>query len=771
MALRYTVLVDDKGNAVYKRSTKNIKKMGKAAANTGAVFKGVFASAAVIGAIRGLGRAISAGAMAFGNFEKEMSKVKAISGANTREFAALEKKAKDLGKTTMFSAGQSAAAFTELSKMGFKANETIAASEGVLNLAAIAQVEMAEAATTAAGTLRGFGLDVSETNRVVDVMATSFTSSALDNEKWTESMKMVAPVSRLAGVGLEETAGALSVLADRQIAGSLAGTGMRRVLIELASSSSKVGKVLGGASLETHSLGELLKMLRERGLGVTEMQDLFGKRAFAAASVLVDQADVIDKLTEKYKNSEGAAKSMAQTMLDNIWGNVKLAISALEGLAIAIIQPFSPLIQRAIKGFTSIVAKLAEGFEAADVKIKAISKAFQEIFMGRNVNNADQLNLIVQGIALGFRILAKAALYVSGGIKTLFIGIKSLIDMLQALSARAMQAAFSLKGIFSAEAREKAKVWAGIVKKESLELTNNVREIENVWGSVGVAIDAINKPLERVKKNTEEVTKTTKPLVAPDLVEDEKTGDAEDSTKKLQLLGLQKELRLALIQDAQQKELVQLEDWMEAKSIIAGNNEVELTKLVEVYEMKRTEIKKKHAEEDRKIEQQRALQVIQTTGMMIGAIGELAAANKASKEELKAIRTAEVVANTAAGIMSAFGQGLPFPIALAQAVAIGILGVAQIQRIHSEKMAGGGRVMGAGNATSDNIPALLSPDERVLSVGDVARLGGHQRIQEAIDQGGGSSAPIINIQGNVIGRSEWLRDELIPALQDEMERA
>lgn len=768
MALKYQILVDDKGNAVFIKSTKNIKKMGKAASKTGSVFKGVFASAAVIGAIRKLGQAISLATMSFVSYEKEMSKVKAISGATSSEFAALEKKAKELGRTTMFSASQSAAAFTELSKMGFKANETIEASEGVLSLAAVAQIEMAEAATTAAGTLRGFGLDVSQMTGVVDIMAASFTSSALDNEKWTESMKMVSPIARLANVSLTETAAALSVLADRQIAGSLAGTGMRRVLIELSSSTSKAGKALGGASLKTHSLGELLNKLREKGFGVTEMQELFGKRAFAVAAVLADQSKVIGELNEKYQNSEGAAKEMSDIMLKNVWGSAKLAASALEGLAIAIIQPFSPVIMKVIDGFTFVVSELAGHFETVGEKIGIVARSISMIFTGSNLDNARQFELVITSITTVFRLFAKSAIIVSAAVKTLWIGFKNIIDLVQAFIAGAIGMGQALRGIFSAKAAVSAQMWGKIASDNLKEVGNNINDIKGVWETVGIALALLDKPLQKVLKTTKEIKKST--VIATPDTQGGGTLDGDKDKGAAARLALQRELRLELIKDAQDKELEQLANWMEDKSIIAGANEAMLTDLVTVEEQKRIAIKKKFADEEKKLNRERAIQSLQTVGMMLGGISSLGEALGASKETLKGIRSAEVVANTAAGIMSAFGQGLPFPLAVGQSIAIGLLGMAQLARINSEKMAEGGRVLGSGNSTSDNVRAWLSPDEHVLSVKDVARLGGHNRIQQSIDNGVGGSRGDVHIHGNVIGQEDYVRDHLMPQIQEEMMR-
>ena len=77
-------------------------------------------------------------------------------------------------------------------------------------------------------------------------MAASFTSSALNLDRFTESMKFVAPVARAAGFSLEETTAILGNLANNGIAGSIAGNGLKNILLRLADANSKLSQKLGG---------------------------------------------------------------------------------------------------------------------------------------------------------------------------------------------------------------------------------------------------------------------------------------------------------------------------------------------------------------------------------------------------------------------------------------------------------------------------------------------------------------------------------------------
>jgi len=167
------------------------------------------------------------------DFEASMAKVKAVSGATAKEFDLLAASAKELGRTTVFTASEVAGLQLEFAKLGFTAVQINQVTEATLNLAQATGTDLAQAAEVAGATLGGFGLAASETGRVTDVMAAAFSSSALDIENFQESMKHVAPNAKAAGVSIEEASAMLAVLSKAGIKGGIAGTALRRILQEM----------------------------------------------------------------------------------------------------------------------------------------------------------------------------------------------------------------------------------------------------------------------------------------------------------------------------------------------------------------------------------------------------------------------------------------------------------------------------------------------------------------------------------------------------------
>ena len=288
-------------------------------------FKGALISTgvgAIVVAVGGLVTLMSKSLGKAKEFSQAMSGVAAVSGASAEELAALTQSAKDLGSTTAFTAVQVSELQTELAKLGFTTSEIIDATAATLDLAASLDVGLADAATLAGSTLRSFGLDTSETQRVVDVMAKSASSSALDFNSLTESLKLVAPTSRAVGLTIEETTAMLGALANSGLKGSIAGTGLSKTFIALSQKGLTLEEAFAKINSSSNKLNTAI--------------DLVGIVGAKSLQTLANSAGDIDVLTEALQGAEGAAKSIAETRLDNLAGDTTKLSSAWEGFLLNI---------------------------------------------------------------------------------------------------------------------------------------------------------------------------------------------------------------------------------------------------------------------------------------------------------------------------------------------------------------------------------------------------------------------------------------------------
>ena len=254
-------------------------------------------------------------------FEQGTANLASVLGTTSDKVKALTDDAKRLGASTIFTATEVAKLQTEFAKLGFTESEILKVTEGTLSLASATGTDLARAAEVAGSTLRGFGLDADQTNRVTDVMASSFSKSALDMEKFAESMKFVAPIAKVAGISIEETTAMLGALANAGISGSNAGTALRQVISQM----DKTGK----------STSEALKDLAKEGLNLADAEGEVGKNAKTALLVLTDQTKQTEELTRAFENAEGSAEAMAKTQRETLGGSIKLLSSAFDGFILS----------------------------------------------------------------------------------------------------------------------------------------------------------------------------------------------------------------------------------------------------------------------------------------------------------------------------------------------------------------------------------------------------------------------------------------------------
>ena len=326
-----------------RKDTKNIAAMGRNLSMS------VTAPLALIGA---------SSFRTAADFEQSMAKVKAVSGATADEFAKLETNAKELGRTTRFTASEVSALQLEFAKLGFTSEEITQVTGATLNLAQATGSDLAQSAEVAGATLRAFGLDASETGHVTDVMAAAFSSSALDIDSFQDSMKYVAPVAKAAGVTLEEATAMLGQLANNGIKGSNAGTSLRRILQEVAGTGMDFGEAM------KKSAGEVINL--------ADAKDEVGRSASSAFLVLKEGMGDVDGLTAALEKSNGAAKKMADIMDDTAEGAFKKMMSAIEGAQIEIGSKLAPGMIKLAGVVTDVASKFSGMSEGAQMAIIAL---------------------------------------------------------------------------------------------------------------------------------------------------------------------------------------------------------------------------------------------------------------------------------------------------------------------------------------------------------------------------------------------------------------
>ncbi len=292
------------------------------------------------------------------DFEQSMNRVKALTGATGEDFEKLEERARELGETTQYSASQAANAMGFFAQAGFDATKIYDVLPDTLNLAASANLDLAQSADIVSNIMAGYGIEADQLGETVDILAKQFTSSNTDLSQLGEGFKFVGAVAKGLGTTFEETSAALGILSDAGLQGSVAGTGLRRVLSTLATESEKLGIQTTDAAGKLRPLADIMTDLEEKGLTTAEAMEIFGQRGGVAISTLLQQgSDTLRDYTERLSDVGGTAEEIANIQMEGLTGSMKRLKSAAEEAAISFTENILPAL-------TKIVEKIAAAFRA-----------------------------------------------------------------------------------------------------------------------------------------------------------------------------------------------------------------------------------------------------------------------------------------------------------------------------------------------------------------------------------------------------------------------
>jgi len=363
-------------------------------------------------------------------FEETMARLRGVTGATERQFAALTEKARELGSVTRFSASQAAEGLLSLSRIGFTVNESLASIGATLDLATAQSMDFATAADIAASAVRQFGLQASDTQRVADVFSNTANSAGTTVLDAAEAMKLAGTAAAAFGNDIESTAAAIGVLGDVSIRGTMAGTSLRGIMAELGKATGDQLKAIEDLGLsyddvnpKTTDLVTIFERLAAANFGVDEAMRIFTKRTFVAALALTKYSGKLRELTEANRAAKGTTRELAALMEDTLVGSFLALRSAVEE---TVLQTGDKGLGGSLKGLvdrmTDAVRILNESpgaFEDASeggrklaATLEGIGRAWDAVSTSFMLG-IDTIQFAIEGLIGGFHMAAIAALKVA----------------------------------------------------------------------------------------------------------------------------------------------------------------------------------------------------------------------------------------------------------------------------------------------------------------------------------------------------------------------
>ena len=450
-------------------------------------------------------------------FEMGMSTVQAISGATGDDLTALTDKAKEMGANTKFSATEAAEAMQYMAMAGWKTDDMLNGIEGIMNLAAASGEDLATTSDIVTDALTAFGLTAQDSAHFADILAQASSNANTNVSMMGETFKYVAPVAGAMGYSAEDVATAVGLMANSGIKASQAGTSLRTMLSRMAKPTKEVQAAMDalGISLtdsdgNMKSLHEVMGDLRTGFGGLSEAESitmatmLGGQEAMSGLLAIVNASDAdYQKLTDSIGACDGAAASMADTMQNNLKGQLTILGSAAQGLALEVYDSVKVALTDITKLGIDAVSNLTDGFKTGGV-MGMIEAA------GQMANAfAENLPVIIeQGLPLieGFteNLRANAGKLVDGGLNLILKLAQGLMDGLPAMLQHVPQIIINLAGVINDNAPKLLKAGVkliGILGKGLIQaipdivaaMPQIIQAIVSViqafnWGNLGINI-------------------------------------------------------------------------------------------------------------------------------------------------------------------------------------------------------------------------------------------------------------------------------------------
>lgn len=364
----------------YESGLKKAKQQGKTFSNdfaqkyTTAFEKGAKTLAKWGAAIGGAATAATGFAVKIGSsFESAMSETQAIFGIADKTsdaYQKLEATAREYGKSTQYSASESTNALKYMALAGWDVQQSTSALPGVLNLAAAASMDLAQASDMVTDYMSAFGIEADKSTYFADALAYAQNHANTTVDQLGQAFQNCAANMNASGQDFETTTALLEGMANQGTKGSLAGTQlaamMRDLTAKMKNGSISIGNTKIAVQDANGNFRDMTDILKDVSTATDGMGD--AQRATALSSVftadslkgvnliLNEGVDNIAQYEEELRKSKGTAEEAARVNNDNLAGALKKLRSATDEVGIAFYKKFQEPLTTAIEKISDAVS-------------------------------------------------------------------------------------------------------------------------------------------------------------------------------------------------------------------------------------------------------------------------------------------------------------------------------------------------------------------------------------------------------------------------------
>ena len=322
---------------------------------------------------------------AFADFEKAMTSSTAIMGDMSEEMRTeMEKTARDVAKTTRFSAVEVAESYFYLASAGLDAAQSIKALPTVAAFAQAGNFDLALATSLLADAQSALGLKTNDTIqnmknmiRVSDVLVKANILANANVQEFSEALtNKAAAALRLVNKDMEEGVAVLAVFADQGLKGAAAGEALNITLRDLQRAALKNDKIFKQFNVDVYDshgnmnnladiIGDLEKAfegMSDKQLRSSLMMLGFQEESVSKIAALLGMSDAIRGYEADLRSAGGVTQEVADKQLNNLWDQLGLVKSRITDAAIELGDKLAPTIQDT---FLPLVDRLVDALDRA----------------------------------------------------------------------------------------------------------------------------------------------------------------------------------------------------------------------------------------------------------------------------------------------------------------------------------------------------------------------------------------------------------------------
>ena len=428
------------------------------------------AAVATIGAAIGIG---ASSAKDYLEFDKQMVKVKALTGATNKEYEDLKNKAMEVGKTTIFTSEEAAAGMEKFALAGFKPKEIIAAIPPIFDLATASGEDFIMISDLISDHMSAFNIGIDDVGHASDILANTMSRSNTNIEMLGEAFKYVSASAHDLKIDLSTTSAAVGLMGDQAIKSGQAGRNLKQAFAKIADNDvqkklKKLGVNVKDSKGEFVGLVDFVRQLDKatnKMTGIDKLgllKDLFGDQGSLAVNklltatkevngVIYNGADALAQFAKENENATGKAKEMANTILGSDSGKWALVESAISDVKLKIGKAIfsgggTQLMDTAINWLNELSNVLDGKFNATEANkfwqsfiengkmalnsIKNIGIVLWNVFKVLNTIGIDNILVFVTVFTATSKVLKFA-----GAVKEVFTAVKAAGGIMSALKA------------------------------------------------------------------------------------------------------------------------------------------------------------------------------------------------------------------------------------------------------------------------------------------------------------------------------------------------